>query len=199
MRNTALAVLLSVLPACATAQSQADSIHVRNDCRRAAQIVETGHPAPHAAWAYERITRSGPEGGKAIAASIRRHRQTEDLVELDAITRSLRTYRDAMVFRTASEIAADRSASVAARVFAFRTLIFTLSPGRWLTYAQLTEEGHLGCFGLPATQHDELLEGTPLPGGYRNSVQTLAQSVVSDDSQPVEVRRAAQCTAGYAR
>jgi hypothetical protein len=200
MRITTLAgVLLAFLPACAAAQTQADSVHIRNECRRAAQIVETGHPAPHSVWANERIIRCGSEGGLAIAARIQAHRQTADPAELDAITRSLRTFRDGTVFRTSLEIAGERSASIPARVFAFRTLIFTLSPGRWLTYAQLVEEGQRGCFGLPRTPHDELLEGAPLPSGYRNLVQTLSASVAGDDSQPAEVRRAAQCTVRYAR
>lgn len=53
MNRLALALLLaSAVPAAASAQGVgADSAHLRNECRLAAQVVTTGNPAPKATWA----------------------------------------------------------------------------------------------------------------------------------------------------
>lgn len=198
MRISRFAVLMALLPVCASAQTEPDSVRARNACRFAVQIVETGHPAPHSRWAHEFVTRCGEEGGRALASAIRRTRPVTDTVELKAVTRSLRTFRDGAIFTAALEVTGDQGASVPARVIAFRTLVSTMSPGRSLSYAQMTTLATTGvCLGLGAGFHDEVREGTPLPAGSSELLRIAAERVRDDPNEPAEVRQAARCAARY--
>jgi len=194
-----LVLLLAGLPACASAQANPDSVRFRNQCRLASRVIETGHPAPQRDWAYEFITRCGREGGNALAASLRSHRNVQEVSDLDALTRGLRTFRDAAVLEASLEIAKDKTASTPARVFAFRTLITVLSPGRSLTYANVTGSA-AQCFGLPASQHDEIVEGAPLPPDAQDAIHLTAAEVLRDRAtESADVVNAARCAAQYVR
>ena len=199
MRISPFAVLLAVIPACATAQGEPDSVQARNACRLAVQIVETGHPAPQIRWAHEFVANCGREGGRAVAGAIRRARSGSSPGELEAITRSIRTFRDGAVFHAALEVAGDRSASIPARVFAFRTLLGTMSPGRDLSYAEMTTAGTISaCLGRPPGFHDAVTRGAPLPPQPGALLRDVAARVVDDASEAAEVRQAARCAARYA-
>jgi hypothetical protein len=185
----------ALLPACATAQHP-DSVQARNRCRLALQVVETGHPEPHTAWAYERVGLCGPEAGPAVAGALRRFRQNQDTTVLDLISTPARYLRDAQIFDAALEIAQDRTASVPARVFAFRTLIQALVPGTMLRYSNLSGGG---CFGLGPHLHQETIEGAALPSDYPTRIGAVAAAVASDPQSAPQTRRAAVCTSLHLR
>ncbi len=200
MKLIASLFALAILPACALAQGRPDTVHDRNDCRRAAQIVETGNPAPHSDWAYERIARCGSEGGSAIANALRRSRQSTEVSALDEISKSARTIRDGEVFAASLEVAADPAASAAARVFALRTVVSTLSPGRVLSYEQMTRpDAERACAGLLPSSHETLSEGRPLPVHPESLARDVALRVTRDRSSPAQVVHAARCVLRYAR
>jgi hypothetical protein len=200
MKARSLVLLVTLLPGCAFAQARPDSIHARNDCRLAVQVVETGHPAPHSDWAYEYVVNCGRAGGSALASAMRRARSSSDVAELEAMTRSLRTFRDGEVFVASLEIAGDKSASVPARVLAFRSAIASESPGRTLTYEQMTRRDANGaCVGLGGTPHDDITEGAPLPLGHTDRLIELAENVIGDNNEPAQVRQAARCALRQAR
>jgi hypothetical protein len=199
MKTSYFAVLLALLPACALAQADPESVHARNACRLAVQIVETGHPAPHSQWAFDYVVNCGRAGGDALANAIHRTRRVTDTVELAAVTRSLRTFRDGAVFNAALDVAGDRSATVQARVIAFRTLLVMMSPGRSLSYGQMTSLEENGtCLGRPRGFHDEVKEGAPLPPRHAELLRVAASRVIEDASVPAELRQAARCAARYA-
>lgn len=200
MTTTRFALLMALLPACASAQTDPENMHARNACRLAVQVVETGHPAPHKRWAFDYVVICGRAGGSALASAIHRTRSVTDTAELEAITRAVRTFRDGAVFNTALDVAGDRSASVPARVIAFRTLLVTLSPGRSLSYANMTTVGMIdSCLGRPRSLHDEVSEGAPLPPRYTELLRDTAARVRDDPTESAEVRQAARCAARYAQ
>lgn len=189
--------LVLALPACAAAQNaMSDSVQHRNRCRLAAQIVRTGTPAPHAEWAYEFIAYCGSEGGAAVAAGIRESRHSSNVEELEQITRATLDLTDGQVFEAALDVAGDGAGTKEARVIAFRTLIRAVSPGRVISYAQLSASS---CFGLGAGLHFEAQHGTPLPADYSARIAQLATRIAADASAPPEVQRAAACTTLYFR
>jgi len=201
MRTLALCFSANVLLASCAFSQQADSVQQRNACRLAAQVIRTGQPAPHRSWALEEIVRCGSEGGMALADAMRQHRRSVDATFLDQLTAPAATLRDANVAAAALEAVAERTASVQARVFAFRVLIDALSPGRILTYPQLTGASDVpqACFGLPASLHFQVADGAPLPSDFQTRVAAVAGDVLRDSSAPQEVRRAAACTRAYTR
>lgn len=200
MKLIACILALATLPACALAQGPPNTVHDRNDCRRAAQIVAAGNPAPHSEWAYERIASCGTEGGPALANAIRRSRQSTEISALDVISRAARTIRDGDVFAASLEVAEDPAASAAARVFALRTVVSTLSPGRILSYAQMTRtDAERACAGLLPSSHETLSEGRPLPAHPESLARDVALRVAGDPGSPAEVVHAARCVLRYAR
>jgi hypothetical protein len=200
MKLIAHALILAMLPACALAQGHADTVQQRNDCRLAVQIVSTGTPAPHTEWAYEKIASCGTEGAAALESAIRRTRQSRDVSALDAITQSARTLRDGGVYAVSLEVAADPEASVPARVFAFRTLISMLSPGRLLNYEQMTRSDvQRACSGLLPSTHDTFSEGRAMPASPQAAARDVAAQVAGDATAPPEVVHAARCAMRYTR
>lgn len=202
MRKLILSLsVLALLPACATAQVS-DSMHARNRCRLALQIVQTGHPAPHTRWAYEHVALCGADAGEAVAGALRRFRQSEDTAALDLVSTAARDYRDGRIFNAALEIAQDPTASVPARVFAFRVLIHGLAPGSLIRYTDITEPSGVGrgCFGFGPHQHQNTTTGVPLPPDYAARVSNAADAVIASQDNPASpLRRAAVCATLHLR
>src|SRR5215218_9644020 len=99
-RLTKAALLLFLLlPACAVAQANPDSVKHRNDCRLAAQTLSTGHPSPHYGWALEMAWRC-TEAAPALAAAIAEAATVRDTAFLNALTQPTIQLRDGRVFET---------------------------------------------------------------------------------------------------
>jgi hypothetical protein len=198
IKEIGCAVILALLPACATAQVHSETVHQRNDCRLATQILQTGEPEPHTTWALQQIASCGPAGGVALANAIRRTRDSGDAPTLDAISEAARTFRDGEVFAAAVEVAADRTATIPARVFAFRTLITSLSPGRVLSYAQMTRSDvQRACSGLLPSTHDEITAGTALPVNAEEVAREISTQAAGEPGAPSELVHAASCLVRY--
>lgn len=193
-------LVLSAFPASAWGQANPDSVKLRNDCRLARQILETGQPSPHAEWARQTIGFCGPEvWGASVAAAVRRVRTATDQSELALYWADSQWLRDRHLFEAALEIAGDRSASVPTRVFAFRALRKLLYPGEVSKYKDLVggfdARGWVrgGCksgwvhFDMP-------YDGVALPSNYSEQIRLLAQRVRTDLSEPEDIRTAAACT-----
>jgi hypothetical protein len=198
-------VLRNVLPICAllvagSAQAQAnpDSIKRRNDCRLAAQVLRTGHPAPHRDWAHAMIGYCGREQwANAASAAIRRLSGSTDERELAAEWRHLWMLRDSAVFETIRDIAADRSASAPARLWALRTLATYIDPEG--VYGSLTEivanapSGRPACISNRAAGAPEFREDRPLPSDYADRARHTAETIMKDESEGQIMRAAAMC------
>lgn len=202
LRTTILMVALLVTATRAHAQTEADSIHSRNACRLARQVIKTGHPAPHTAWALRQIGACGPvTHAEALASAVRRLRAETDTVRLREFWRPSRYLRDGELFRASLEVAADRGASRESRVFALLSLLHTVRFGRSAEYRHMVggfqEDAGLrrvrgGC-ARTFVNDDVRMVGSPLPADYAERVRALAERLRTDATEPLDVQTAASC------
>jgi hypothetical protein len=189
--SVALAGVCACAPAAVTAQTSPDSVQQRNNCRLAEQVLAAGHPAPREEWALG-VVWNCAEAGPTLARSLSAARASTDTAYLNALTAPSNRIRDGSVFAAAANLAQDRSASVPARVAAFRTLIFAVRPGWYVDFASLMDPNIVQCF-LPPSPHSRILNGTPLPADYVAQVGSLASRIRGDSTEPRVVRSAANC------
>jgi hypothetical protein len=192
-----LSVLAGCAPRAVLAQANPDSVHHGNDCRLAAQVISTGHPAHRAEWALAKI-QNCRDGGHTLAQAISARRSSSDVEALDAVTRPAIRLRDGEVFSASLEIAGDRGASPQARVFAIRTLMWAMFPGGGIEYsdlADLVQGRQRSCFGHGPSTETEITQGTPLPRDYVDRAKALARRLNEDETEVHSVRRAAVCLA----
>ncbi|HZG41742.1 MAG TPA: hypothetical protein VEY93_02185 [Longimicrobium sp.] len=108
-------------------------VRFRNQCRLAAQVLDTGHPHPHREWALGYIGNCENEG-PAVLASVWRTASVggEDLTSV--VWSSLRL-RDARLFQQLRATATDRTRPVPMRVAAMLVLARYTDPRNavWLT------------------------------------------------------------------
>jgi hypothetical protein len=185
----------------ASAQADPDSVHHRNECRQAAQVVRTGEP-------HARLTRSllelrdcGAEGGRVLATAFKARQATATRAELDALTRPASYLRDAALFEAGIDVAADPTAKPDSRVFAFRIVLATVMPGLYPSYEELTGGGsqNMSCFGARFGLEGGLSDGAPLPPDAVSRAYDLSFRTLRDSSTPAPVKQAAICTYFAAR
>lgn len=198
MRTLLIVSVLALAPVIAHGQESNphDSVQFRNQCRLAAQVIRTGHPAPHRQWASSHITACGGEGGAALAHRLRALRHSFDTAAVRALAAPLSMMRDRHVFEAAMEVGADRRASDVARAYAFRALIPLVSEGASPAFSPWDPRG-AGCNGY--VMHAVMMEGAPLSPGYIEQISTLARRVALEGSEPRPVRYAARCVLTYYR
>ena len=201
-RPICLAAALLLASARVHAQTGADSIHARNACRLAHQVIETGQPAPHTVWALRQIGACGPDThGAALARAVRRLRTETDTGQLREFWRASRYLRDGELFRASLDVAGDRGASHEARVFALLSLLHTVQFGRSADYRHMVggfeEDSGLrrvrgGCARIFVSD-DVRIVGSPLPADYAEQVRALAERLRTDVTEPLDVQTAASC------
>jgi hypothetical protein len=192
---TLLALLL--LPLGLRAQANPDSVHHRNDCRLAAQVLTTGQPAVKRAWAVTKA-RTCPSVAGQLAEALRNSRSSTDTVRLSALTAPTDWLRDGRMFASATDVLRDRTATVEARVFATRVLLWAFAPGDEIGYHHLVSvngDGKRTCSGLGASWHGELVHGSPLPSEWVAQANALGRSIAHNPAEPGAVRQAAVCLA----
>lgn len=131
MRHTSLAVLAGLLCAVAKLGAQdtppAKEAQNRNDCRLAAQVVTTGHPAPHREWAYAVIQECEDSGPASIAAMWMGSRRLGP-EELPLLIRATRGLRDARLYAALRAFGGTPSADLDARLHALALLVVYGNP-----------------------------------------------------------------------
>ena len=121
-----LALILGALvPATVAAQqgrraTERDDVHLRNNCRLAAQVLETGHPHPRYAWAIDLILPCEQSGGAALASVWRTAR--EDRAELERLTYVSSAMRDQRVFTATVGVLQDETRPRLVRLAAMSVL-----------------------------------------------------------------------------
>lgn len=190
---TTLCLLL--VPACATAQVDTDSVHHRNRCRLAVQAVETSRPAPHNEWAYRYVASCGEGGADALVTRMRTLRVSSDTATVRAATYPMGYLRDREIYEASLQLAGDRAASEVARVFAFRNLVWMVRPDAGLEDFDPWHEVSLGCLGV--TQDQDAVELRPLPADYREVIRDFARRAVRDPSEPRPIRKSAACVLSF--
>jgi len=195
---TALCALLMASPA--RAQANPDSVKMRNDCRFAAQVLTTGRPAPHLLWARGFIGYCGTgEWSAATRGAVLRLRTSMDNAELAREWRFVWMLRDADLFDAIVEIALDGNASVGARLWSLRTLAKYIDPeGEYNVGPPVRATSHGGqpeCTAGQMAGRMASYAGKPLPMNFSAQARGVAQTLIADETQPVEIRNAARCVA----
>lgn len=115
----------ALLPETAAAQrerrgTEKDDVHLRNNCRLAAQVLETGYPPPHRRWALDQILACEQTGGTALATVWR-----VAPVDRSALARLMyvsRAMRDRRVFDATVVAALDQARPTLVRLAAISVL-----------------------------------------------------------------------------
>jgi hypothetical protein len=190
-----LPFLLLTAASPALAQTEPSHLDQRSACRSASEIVAGGWLAPSDDWALSKVAECGPDGGQALASALLANRTTTNVSTLNSITSPTRQLLDAAVFQAALEVAGDRSAAPEARVFAMRTLAWSVRPGRDIEYAHLAgdERGQTRCEGAGEDPDFRPAFGNPLPRNFTDQIRKVAVTITQDPAESAEMRRAALC------
>ncbi|HET7024224.1 MAG TPA: hypothetical protein VFI39_03360 [Gemmatimonadales bacterium] len=197
MRSTSflLAGLVLLGASAARAQADPDSVHQRDDCRFWAQVLSTGHPAPHSQVAAMNIL-ACPEAGSAMASALRNLTGESDTVVLEDFLSTIQGLRDGDLYAAATALAVDKGATPLARITALRVLLRQpgfLWEGGVRDFA-MAPQGACGLAKLPTTTETR---GAPLPADYLDAIQAIAAQIGADTTDVMEVRNAARCVGHY--
>lgn len=183
-RYIGLAVLVAAAgSSCAPLAAQAvesGNAHLRNDCRLATQVLQTGRPAPRREWALEAIRRCDQSGPAALAEFWRREAPAE-VAELDLLFNATRSFNDRRVVDAVAEVARRRTAPETTRVYAIALLFSYAVPGRYIKVADLLHPREQSA-RMSAVSHDERARGTrAVLGDLRPEVGALLRIVAHSE------------------
>jgi len=166
------------------AQGTADSLHLGNDCRLAAQILKKGQPDPHRDWALERIASCNESGGEVLAAL---WATPPAQPELGRLGHSSAAFLDARLLTAVRSAAADRSNPSAVRVAALAVLAAYVDPHVSPTPADLKPPSE-GQIAQPIGSVDHRVQtvgAQPLPEGYAAEIVAFLAGLAGDSDTTV--------------
>ncbi len=177
-------------------QANTDSIHLRNDCRFATQILRTGNPANKREWALGIISWCGRDGIDAFVGEWKAKEASADSQTLADMRYSIYHVRDADLFETFLATAQSPTSSVRARVEAWYYLFKQIGPGIILPQNELSVEpvGLLCRFDFSTSMRP--IEGRPLPADFVTRVDAAALQATNSGSD-YRVRRFGKCVHDY--
>lgn len=166
-----------------------EDVRIRNDCRLAAQVLRTGHPAPRRAWALGAIRRCGTSG-PSVLADVWRERAPSDTTELGELFAATRDFNDRRVVDAVAEVALRAQAPETTRIYALALLFNYAVPGQYLDFQDLLQpQGILPA--LSSMSHDTRAHETrAMLGDLRPEVRELLGSVIATE-QDSQVGKAA--------
>lgn len=136
MKTRLLLTGLFVLGSSSLSAQRTDGGNIdRNDCRLAAQIVRTGHPAPHREWAFELISRCPGEGPAALVNAW--EAPPTDEATLQLLVRATSDLRTHAIFEGVAGAARNPQNSPLVRAYAMSVLHSYAHPGRSLSVQDL--------------------------------------------------------------
>ncbi|MDT8368905.1 MAG: hypothetical protein RQ745_06830 [Longimicrobiales bacterium] len=177
----ALLLAVTLWPSTASAQlDERTSVHLKNDCRRAAQILTRGEPDPLREWALQRIDACNESGGPVLAQVW----AEPDEAELEQLYWTTAGFRDARVFDAVRAVAADVSQSTDVRLTALRVLAAYadrhLDPR--LSDLKPSEDPEGPRLAYPGVGHRAQTEGAePLPADHVDVTLMLLAELAEED------------------
>lgn len=184
--------------------AQVDSVHLRNQCRLAAQVIATGHPAPQDGWALQTIRSCGMDGADAVASGLRSLRGAAYGPDMAALFKLTFWFQDARVYAIAADIAQDPAASLPARILAMRTLVWQIEaqPLAGGEYSALATgapyDGRYKCPGIQVIDAVRFV-GRALPQTYLADAEKLGLLFQRDTTLAPDLRRMGACLSMTAR
>jgi hypothetical protein len=181
----------STAQALAQGSQESQNVHLRNDCRLAAQTLTKGHPAPKTDWALSIISFCDASGGAALQAAW--VTPTTDSVALEQLVAASSRLLDQRVYdgvaAAARNVAAPRTVRLAAlRVLAAFVDNFTLIVADDLTRWGGDTTVHKQ-FSRVSEGMGQTVGSQPLAASVGTDVRALFATLGQADSDPI-VRRA---------
>lgn len=210
-------LLLLGVTACLWARSEhalpesGSPIDPAGECQTIEQLLAPAHPEPIAARHFKRLHACPEEAGEAIAVALDTLRGSADTLVLRRVADMTQRVHDARIFEVSLDIAEDSSASIEARVFAFRSLIWSIAPAHQLTYEKMMlspPEARCGagsdgmCWssawshfyqGYTTTSLRWPVLGRPLPEDFVSRVSALCPKAIEGRAGPVHLAAAQTC------
>jgi hypothetical protein len=137
---------------------QSQDRHLRNECRRAGQILQTGQPAPHYEWAIGTIRRCVETGGEVLASVWTR--PPTDSSSLNSLFFASYTLRDGLVTEAAIAAASNGGLPQLVRLNAIRVLVGHAVPRFRMSLTQLPPDLAPGVYEtIGSVSHVVVYEG----------------------------------------
>jgi hypothetical protein len=172
-------MLMATVPLAAQQATEATDVRLRARCRTAAQVLETGHPAPKLAWAISQIRVCDESAGPALASRWLALREA-DRDALGELTFTSRSVRDQRIFDAVLAVAGAPDRAPLIRLSALRVLLSYTDPDLDVSLRD-----------LEAPQDDQLLGGildfvptdgaVPLAAGDPAAVMELLRRLVQQE------------------
>lgn len=185
--------LVSVAPVPLAAQVDMDSLRAAHTCDRALRIVALGHPEKKEAWAWSTFPGCGPAASGAARDAWLVQRTVSDTLQLSEVFGRLWSFRDALLFDAAINIAGDPSAAAPSRVFSVMTLLVQLFDTPSVEYGHFSTTSQFDVCRIGSVYGRQIQVGTPLAADARQRARSLAQSLAADASAPAIVQSAGRC------
>jgi hypothetical protein len=175
-------------------KAERSDVHLRNDCRLAAQVLTLGQPANKREWALWRINDCDENGPPVLARMWRE--VAADSAALAQVVHTSVQLRDRRVYESLMSIVRDPSVPALKRAAALHVLGRWARPGFLLVYRQFFAPGYDPRPGrVPRVlfvDHDRQIDGVErLPYSVRADVARLAREIAASDPD-VRLREAAK-------
>jgi len=191
-----MALLVGVSSTPLRAQANPDSIHLRNDCRLATQILRTGNPANKREWALGTIGWCGRDGVDAFVVDWKSKEANADSQTLADMRYSVYNIRDRVLFETLLSTAQSSNSSTRARVEAWYYLLNQVAPAIYISEAELSGDPTRRFCVLDFASASQPTELGPLPPDFVEKVDAAAVQVSTAATDP-KVRRFGKCVHDY--
>lgn len=189
MRKNVIFVAVLVLAGAPLSAQRNDGGDVnQNDCRLAAQIVRTGHPAPHREWAYCIIAQCADSGPGVIAAAWQDPPADEQALQL--LVRATSQFRTRRVFEAVGTAARNPQNSTLVRTYAFSMLYGFAWPGSSLRVADLLQPRGQRPARVYQVSGDRGGGNEQDLGDVKTEVRDLLSQIIATEPDPVVVRTA---------
>lgn len=192
LRRAAASAALGIItaaPLAAQRATEATDAQLRARCRQAAQVLETGHPEPHLAWAVDQIMACDESAGPALASRWSSLREA-DRDALGQLTFSSRSVRDQRIFDAVLAVAGAPDRAPLIRLSAMRVLLSYTDPKLDVPLPHL--EAPKDNESLWSVADFSPTDGAePLAAGDSSAFMDLLRRLVEQDSNP-EVAAAAR-------
>ena len=220
-RYTQFCLLLAVLGAVAFISAPldgqtttVDSIHHRNNCRLARQVLLHGQPAPKRPWALGYFVTCRSDAVEIVSQTLRQHRTATTFArEFDEVISAASSLSDREIAFASLRVATDNTAGLAARLQALRLLYAQVVPGAQLDYTRLlrlsTSADSASVPGATRERYEPLEQdwvvdraiyaGEPFRPGDLDLIGRDLAAIASSTRESITVRAAASAVAGAYR
>ena len=167
---------------------EVSDVHLRNDCRLAAQVLETGHPHPRYRWAVQRAADCSESGPPAY---VKRWSEAADSADVRDLLSFSARIRDQRLVDQALAVARDRQRPDVVRVGAMLLLWRYVDPqsriGLWDLQPQDSEHVRMIVGGRSPHALPQIEGAEPVtPNLASATLQLLRELAANEPSRPVQ-------------